>query len=478
MKKIKTLTIILIIVLITMVAFFGVYVQKQNRMENKVKDYELSTDFNGNRTVRLQVSQETEEIIKDAEGNEVETDEDLTDEELTQLGYTKEEQSYNSEESLNVENYKKSKEIIESRLKGLGLTYYEVSLDEQNGDIIIKLPEDSQTDYIVSNIYGVGKFEIKDTQTDEVLMDNNDIKLSNVMYGSADSNGTQTAIYLNIEFDKEGTKKLEEITSTYVPVEETEEQEETTEETENTETETDTETETEEATEKTITMSIDDEAVMTTSFENPIRIGALQLTVGSSSSDEETIRENIQKASTTANILDNEAMPIKYELEENEYILSDISEEKIQYIYIAIAAITVICLIIFTLKFKMAGLLGAISTIGFAAIYILTIKYTDAVLSLTGIFGIFVILLLNIILLKKMLLKIKNPNTEVREAVKESYKEFFMRLIPICISVIVFCFTAWTPISSLGMMMFWGIVLIAVYNFIVTTTLFKIRADK
>ena len=72
----------------------------------------------------------------------------------------------------------------------------------------------------------------------------------------------------------------------------------------------------------------------------------------------------------------------------------------------------------------------------------------------------------------------KATKAEVKEAVKESYKEYFLKLIPICISVIVLCFINWTPISSFGMVMFWGIVLIAVYNYIITNGLLKIRADK
>ena len=84
MKKVKTLTIILIIILLTMVAFFGIYTQVQNRMENQVKDYELAMDLKGARTIRLKVSEQTNEIIKDAEGNIVETEETLTDEQLTE----------------------------------------------------------------------------------------------------------------------------------------------------------------------------------------------------------------------------------------------------------------------------------------------------------------------------------------------------------------------------------------------------------
>ena len=37
MKKVKILTIILAIILISAIAFLGVYSQVQNRMENKVK---------------------------------------------------------------------------------------------------------------------------------------------------------------------------------------------------------------------------------------------------------------------------------------------------------------------------------------------------------------------------------------------------------------------------------------------------------
>ena len=49
MRKIKILTITLIIVLITMVAFFGVYTHVQNRMENQVKDYSYAMDIDGSR---------------------------------------------------------------------------------------------------------------------------------------------------------------------------------------------------------------------------------------------------------------------------------------------------------------------------------------------------------------------------------------------------------------------------------------------
>lgn len=475
MKKVKTLTIILIIILLTMVAFFGIYTQVQNRMENQVRDYELAMDLKGARNIRLKVSEQTNEVIKDAEGNVVETEETLTDEQLAEKGYTKEEQPVNSQDVLTTENYQKSKKILENRLKNLGVSNYEIALDEKTGDIIIRLPEDNQIDNIVSNINTVGKFEILDSQTKEVLMDNNDIKLANVLYGSEGTSGT--AVYLNIEFTKEGAKKLENISSTYIPSEEGTAEGNTTSD-ENT-TEEDTQTE-----EKTISMQIDGQEMMNTSFDEPIRTGKLQLSIGSSTTDTETLQGYIQRASSIANILDNGNMPIEYEIEENKYILSDITQEQLQWVKIAIAIVIVLGAIYFIFKYKGLGILGAISTLGLAAIYLLTIRYTNVILALTGIFGIFVIILLNDILVNKMLEKVKREKgqkttkPEVKEAVKESYKEYFLKLIPICISVIVLCFINWTPISSFGMVMFWGILLIAVYNYIITNGLLKIRADK
>ena len=217
MKKIKILTIILLIILITMVAFCGIYTQVQNRMENQVKDYSYAMDLAGSRVVRLIVSDENETTVKDSEGNVVEDSENLTDDEITANGYTKEETPYNSDDVKTVDNYRKSKEIIEKRFNELGISNYITKLDEETGDIIVEVTENENTDSIVSNLATTGKFEIVDSQTQEVLMDNSDIKLANVMYGADSSSATSsgTMVYLNIEFTKEGTSKLEEISTDY-----------------------------------------------------------------------------------------------------------------------------------------------------------------------------------------------------------------------------------------------------------------------
>lgn len=478
MKKVKLLTITLIIVLVAMVAFVGVYVQKQNRMEDEVRDYSYSMDLKGTRNVTLKVSQENKTIIKDSNGDEVADSEDLTDEEIAQNGYTKEEIPYNSEEALTVENYKKSKEILEKRLKAMNVQNYVIKLNEQTGDIILELAEDENTDSIISNVGTAGKFEIIDTQTNEVLMTNKDIKLANVMYGSGSSTETTssgTTVYLNIEFTKEGKQKLEEISNKYIKSEDTGADENTTEN------ETSENTTDETTSEKTITMKIDDEEIMSTSFDEPIRTGKLQLSVGRATTDQDTLQDSIAQASSMATVLDTGNLPLKYEVDGNEYVLSDITENQLQIVQYALIGIVAIGLIVLIIRYKSNGLLGAISYVGLAALFVLIIRYTNVVLSIEGIFAIAITLLLNYIFVNKLLAKLKQSEVKkenIKQAIKETYKEFFIKIIPICIMVITFCFIKWIPISSFGMVMFWGIALIAIYHISVTNSLLRIKASK
>ena len=451
MKKIKILTITLLMVAVTMIAFLGIYTQKQNRMENLVKDYEWGMDLKGSRNIRLKLNTESKTVIKDAEGKEVEDTENLTDEQLTEKGYHKEEIPNNSEDVKTLENYKTAKKIIEKRLEKLGVNNYQISLDEQTGDMVIDLPENGATDSIISNLYTVGKFEIIDSQTKEVLMNNNDVKQARVMYGGGE-NGT--TIYLEIEFEKEGAKKLEEISNQYQTTQNSETEENTTTDS-NTTQENATENTDTTSTEKKITMNIDDTEIMSTSFEEPVRTGRLQLSFGSSSTDAKTIQQSANQASSMATVLDTGNIPVKYALDENQYIFSDITKNEMEIAVYVILAIMVLGLIVLFIKYKKLGALGVISYIGFVSFMLIIIRYANVTLSIEGVFGIAITFVLNYILVYGLLAKIEER--------KEVYKDFFIN---------------WLPISSFGMVMFWGIALIALYNSILTNSLLKIETRK
>ena len=271
-KGMKKTLIILTIILLSMISFVGIYVKDKNQIKNIMPEYLLSRDLNGYRRIELKVSDEIKETIKYNEAGEVISDEE------EETVYRVEEKKVNEDEILTEANYEKTKEIIEKRLNTMQIKDYVVRQDKTNGSIILEIPEDSNTDRVVGQLSLQGKFEIVDNETSEVLMTNDDLKSVQAGYGTT-SSGT-TAIFININFNKEGTEKFKNITNTYI---------ETTVQSEEVSNEINEETSEEtEATEETITkeiaIKIDDTSLLTTHFDEEVSNGILQLSVGSSTS--------------------------------------------------------------------------------------------------------------------------------------------------------------------------------------------------
>lgn len=455
MKTVKILTIIFLIVLVSMIGFFGIYKQNKNQVSNIMKDYSYAMDIKGSRTLKLALNSEN--------GDDVKTE----------------------------ENYKTAKNVIEKRLKKLGVEEYKISLNEQNGEMIVQIPENTNTDTIVSNLTTVGKFEILDSETNEVLLDNSSVKSSSVLYNTTTSG---TTVYLEIAFDKNGKNKLEEISKTYVKsenntTENTAEDNSVTENTTSEDTnnatnseETNTTSENSTSTEKKITMKVDDEEIMSTSFDEAITTGKIQLSVGKASTDTKTINGYVTQAQNVATVLDSGKLPVKYDMEKNQYILSNITNKELSYVAIAIAVVVLIGLIVLIVKYKVNGLLAGISYIGLTALYGILLRYTNVTISIESIFAIAMILLLNYIFTNMILKNIKEISKETSEKIvskstASAYVKFFNRIVPICVMVIAFCFAKWVPMSSFGMTAFWGLVIIAVYNAIVTRYLLKVKVE-
>ncbi len=487
-SKIKLLTIVLAIVLVTLVAFCGVYTQVQNRMENQVKDYEYAMDIKGARDVALKVSTGSEEVIKDSEGKEVENADQLTDEEIEEKGYVKEEVKDNSDDVLTKENYEKSKTLIEERLKKDGAQQYIVRLNEETGEIQVQLEENANTDDIIGDLVAKNKFEIVDKDTGELLMDNNDLDNVQVMYSSGDGVSSGTTVYLSIQFNKEGTAKLADISGKYTPAPSTtpsatpEASEEGSSE-ENTTVNVDengnttTEDKSEEQKDKEIILKVSGEEVLTTSFDEVINNGALQLSYGQASTDKDTINENAQKASDVAKTLNSNVMPIVYEVDRNKFVESNFNKDLIKDIAIIVAGVIAVALIILVIKYKLKGFLTAIAYVGFVSLYSILLRYTNVVISINGLVSILLILILNYIFMMKLLKNVKESET-VKEASVKTYKNFFIIIAPVIIMSLVFCFINWVPVSGFGMISFWGIFLIIVYNYLITNTLLNTQGSE
>lgn len=77
---------------------------------------------------------------------------------------------------------------------------------------MLKIPETESTDMLLQYVAIRGNFTITDDQ-EKVLMDNSHIKEAKVGYNSTESG---TTVYLTIQFNKEGTEKLKEVSNTFI----------------------------------------------------------------------------------------------------------------------------------------------------------------------------------------------------------------------------------------------------------------------
>ena len=458
MKKVKIITIILAIVLVSLVAFGGVYIQTQNRMEDKVKEYSLGRELKGERVVEIKVTDGSTE------------------------GKTKP-----SDEELTVENYETVKKTVENRLKELGAQDYTISLDKENGTIRVELPEDSNTDTYVYYLTTSGKVEMKEKDTENVLLNDSMIKKAQYTYTSNADGAYQ--VYLELILTKDGQAKLDEVKNDYAvlatEVSEAESKNNTTSDNTTTESSTDenntttntttegTETQESEETKKIASLTIAGTSYDIEKYEK----NKITVKIGSQTSNTTTVNNSIAKAAELSMLINAGKYPIDYEVDVNRYVESDIDQQQLIYFVAGVAVILVIIFIIATIKYKGKGLLASISFIGFIALTSLLLRYTNVIISIEGIGAILLTIIINLKLNQMILSKTKTMDV-VSEATKASYKELFTSIIPIMIITIVFCFSGWTSLSSFGMIMFWGLVLIAVYNIVVTKTLLKLKESK
>jgi len=449
-SKLKLLTKILTIVVISLISFVGLYVQKQNYMRNIIKGYDLSKDLSGYRQVMFEISDAKQ--VKDSDGHVVGNTDDFDDEAIKSNSYKKTKTSVNNEEKLNKENYEASKTIIEKRLKLMGVDDYNLSLEKETGKLYLQISENDNTDRVISNIIETGSFEIKDSKDNTVFISKNHLKKAEAMYYT-DEPGT--TVYLQIELNKEGTEILTDLsTNKYVTIEEsvTASDDKDKEEKEDKEEQ------------KEIVLSISGNNMITTSFEEPIQDGKIQLSMSSASKDNEEINEALRVTSTYVTLLQSDDLPLIYKVTQNQYMETDISDTIIRNILIVTGAIVAILLVFMIIKNKLRGILGAFCYIGFIALYLLLIRYTNVVISIAGALAIVIIGIINYILNLKLLSIDKDDNN----LYKQEYVKFIAKMIPLLIISIVFIFIKWVPLSSFGMLLFWGIILMMLYNILVT----------
>lgn len=402
-KPLIILAYVIVILLISLVSFGGIYVKDKNKMTNVLRDYILGTDLGASRNIVIKVDEENKELLTE-------------------------------------ENYAKARDIVVSRLKYMKLDYYEMKFDESTGTIYMDVPENSRADYAAQYSVTKGEFKIEDNDTGELLLSKADVKEAKVQYQTTESG---TTVVLNIEFNKDGAEKLRNISNTYVKS---------------------TDSEGNDTTKKT-KMSLDDTTIMTTYFAQEMTDGQMQVSLGTSS-DSEQIQNRITQATNIAVFLNTDTMPLTYKIDVNKSVYSSLTDNVLKIAIIVSIVIFALLLIYMIIKYKKEALLAVVTNIGFVAILILIIRYTNVDITLTGLITIPISVIIQYVFLMNIL-KVKTEkidNDSKIKRVKETIRSGIEKLIPVAVIAVVFALTKWETVYSAGMLLFWEIAVLILYN--------------
>lgn len=437
LKLLGKISVVVIILLLSLISFAGIYVKDKNAMKNVIPEYKLGTDLYGARNILVKVDDSTTTKKYDSNGNLVEnsSDKDENNENITEV-----EEKVNPDELRTAENYETVKNIIEARLKYMNVEDYLLRFDESTGNISLEVPENSSTDYIAQYAITKGEFKIVDNDTSEVLLSNADLKEAKVQYSTSTSG---TTVYLTIEFNKDAVEKLKNISNTYISS-------------------TDAEGKT---TTKKIKMTLDDSTIISTYFQEEISTGIIQLSMGTSTNTSE-IQSNIQSASNMAVLLNTDPMPLTYTMETNRFVYSDITAETLKIVIVGLCIVALIMAICMVIKFKKNGLMGVIADIGFTAVLLLAIRYGNVEISLAGIFAIAIAVIVEYIV-TGLILNEYSKKCE-KEILIKNIKHLMGRiaicLVPFVVMAVTFALISWEEIASIGMILFWAIIIMIIYN--------------
>lgn len=477
-RNLKVILVVLIVILISVISFGGIYYVNKGEMKNRLPDYVLGSSIKGYRHITLVASESTNEdenntnstsnTTENTTENATENETSNTTENATENNTTENAVNTTNTTSENVNtasNYKKSANIIKRRLKVLNIDNYNVTCDESTGRIVVDLPEDDKTDIILSDLTEVGKFTIEDGETGEVLLDNGDVK--SVKFGQQNTGtSSSSSLIMGIEFNSKGTKKFRNITKEYQNelAENSTEESNTTNSTNTTETENSTDSS--EKKDKKVKIKIDDAEILTTDFSEVIDNGVLTLTVGNA--NDETQRNS---ALNIGAIIQNEPLPVKYQVEGNTYTESSIDENTLKVIIYCLVVIALVIALVLIVKYRTTGILQAVLSVGYIGLLLIVIRYANVVESLDGILSIFVCYIINSVfafMISKVLSNKDLTKKESKKSVNNVIKKYGLIIIPELIIATVCLFTSWSAIFSFGMILFWGIVISFVYNVAVT----------
>lgn len=209
-----------------------------------------------------------------------------------------------------------------------------------------------------------------------------------------------------------------------------------------------------------------------TSGELPISLG--------SATDPDKLKEYADQALMYAMLLNNDTMPIKYDMGETNNVVGSQQEIGTYFIYGIIIGVCAIIAVYMIIKFKADGLFATFSIVLSIALLLLAARYTDTEISINSGFAIAILMIMNAYLIYKTLNNIKKNSSyeNVKRTTIRTYIENIEVIVTSIIIAIVFTFMQYDKVFSFGMTLFYGIISVAIANFVFLRTMLLAKYEE
>lgn len=365
-QKLMKVLLVLLAILVIIIAFVGIYLPKLNKLSNIIPDYKLGSEIDGIMEYRFSVdnSENEKQVYVDSEGNvrgevvkqensaTAEGEEATTPENDTGFNIETRKVKANEEEALTKENFEKSKEIIEKRLKNAEATEYAIRMNDVTGEMVVELSKNDNIDYLYEvALNAKGAFQVIDSQTGVILIDKSHLKNASQVSNYDEKTSTYT-VYLQLELDEEGANLLREISKKYIKYTDDSGEEKT----------------------DYISVQVDGSDIRKTYFAEEYTSSTLNIPISSGvqASDLNTYAKTVSDIAYTLN---NEEIPITYKVNnEGIFVKSNINDNASLIFKIAVIATLVVATVIFIVKYKFKGLLASILNAALIGLVIIVLK--------------------------------------------------------------------------------------------------------
>ena len=222
-------------------------------------------------------------------------------------------------------------------------------------------------------------------------------------------------------------------------------------------------------------VEFDKEKIEEVSYDDIILTGnTLRITIGSKLTNTTTVNSKLNTASVVSKLATIGKTPVVYKISAEEYENTSVNSNLLLYTKIVLAVIVAVVIIYLVVKFKVNGILAILPMLANISLFTILIRITGISISLNSIAGIAALLIVNIYLVLNILNEIKNEEKTFGSNLKTAYLKSLDMIIIRLIIFAVFAFNSAATLSAMGLLLFWGWLVVTFGNLLLTVPTLKI----